>query len=38
MWGTLIGLSKSIEDEIKMNTFWILGTAIQNNPKAQQEV
>jgi len=37
MWGTLIGLSKSIEDEIKMNTFWILGTAIQNNHKAQQE-
>jgi len=35
MWGSLINLSKSEEDEIRQYGLWIIGTAIQNNPKAQ---
>lgn len=35
MWEPLIGLLSSPSDAIRMNTLWILGTAIQNNPKAQ---
>lgn len=38
MWETLIELSKSDEDEIKQYGLWIIGTAIQNNPKAQHTV
>lgn len=38
MWEALIQLTKSTEDEIRQYGLWIIGTAIQNNPKAQQTV
>jgi hsp70-interacting protein len=38
MWDSLINLSKSEEDEIRQYCLWIIGTAIQNNPKAQHSV
>lgn len=38
MWEPLIELLSSPSDAIRMNTLWILGTAIQNNPKAQTAV
>lgn len=38
MWGSLIELLSSPSDAIRMNTLWILGTAVQNNPSAQNAV
>ncbi|KAF8312656.1 Fes1-domain-containing protein [Clavulina sp. PMI_390] len=38
MWEPLIQLSKSSDDEIQQYGLWIIGTAIQNNPKAQHAV
>lgn len=38
MWEPLIGLLDSSSETITLNTLWILGTAIQNNPKAQEDV
>jgi hypothetical protein len=38
MWEPLIELLSSPSDAVRMNTLWILGTAIQNNPSAQNAV
>jgi len=40
MWGPLQSLltSQSPSDEIKTRTLWIIGTAVQNNPSAQNSV
>ena len=40
MWGPLHSLltSPNSSDEIKVQTLWIIGTAVQNNPSAQNSV
>ena len=38
MWAPIIKLASSKSDQIRTNALWILGTAIQNNPKAQSAV
>ncbi|KDQ16580.1 hypothetical protein BOTBODRAFT_107021 [Botryobasidium botryosum FD-172 SS1] len=35
MWEPIISLVSSPSDAIRLNALWVLGTAIQNNPKAQ---
>lgn len=37
MWTPLLSLLSSQSDAIVLNTLWILGTAVQNNPKAQSD-
>jgi len=36
MWEPLIKLLESPSEAIKVNALWVLGTAVQNNPKAQE--
>lgn len=39
MYPSLLSLlSPSQPDEVRMQTLWILGTAVQNNPQAQADV
>lgn len=40
MWEPLHGLllSSNTSDDIKMQTLWVIGTALQNNPAAQLTV
>lgn len=38
MWEPLIKLLESPSEAIKVNALWVLGTAVQNNPKAQEAV
>ena len=40
MWDPLQSLlvSQNSSDEIKVQTLWIIGTAVQNNPSAQNSV
>lgn len=38
MWTPLLSLLGSPSDPIVVNTLWILGTAVQNNPRAQSDV
>lgn len=40
MWEPLHGLllESSTSDELKMQTLWVIGTALQNNPAAQLKV
>lgn len=40
MWDSLQFLltSRNSSDEIKVQTLWIIGTAVQNNPSAQNSV
>ncbi|PVF96804.1 hypothetical protein CPB86DRAFT_786587 [Serendipita vermifera] len=35
MWEPIIKLLESTEEDIQVNALWIMGTAVQNNPKAQ---
>ncbi|KAH7100366.1 Fes1-domain-containing protein [Auriculariales sp. MPI-PUGE-AT-0066] len=37
MWTPLLSLLNSESDHLVVNTLWVLGTAIQNNPKAQAD-
>ncbi|KAG8797582.1 hsp70 nucleotide exchange factor fes1 [Serendipita sp. 399] len=36
MWELLLSLLDAPSEQIRLQTFWILGTAVQNNPKAQE--
>ncbi|KAH9964825.1 armadillo-type protein, partial [Russula dissimulans] len=36
MWGTLQRLLASPSDDVKTQTLWVIGTAVQNNPAAQK--
>ena len=39
MWKPLLDLLRSTSsEEIRKNVLWILGTAVQNNAKAQEDV
>lgn len=40
MWGPLHGLlsAPGSTDAVKTQTLWVIGTAVQNNPKAQEAV
>jgi hsp70-interacting protein len=38
MWEAIIKLLDSPEEDIQVNALWIMGTAVQNNPKAQEAV
>lgn len=36
-WPILMKVVQSEEDDVKMNALWVIGTALQNNPKAQDQ-
>jgi len=36
MWEPLQGLLSSPLDDVKVQALWVIGTALQNNPSAQQ--
>ena len=38
MWAPLQGLLGAPSDEVKVQALWVIGTAMQNNPKAQRAV